>query len=128
LEEYFSTKDGEPYNPALKPILEILDIAKQNKLDSLDIAHAYWERKNRPNLLREAAARAREPFLKQPTAGLSDLQANHTGQFQQYTENQVRHMGQKGYPPIPPEWVDHSGTFDPKKVPAYARAWLFDEE
>lgn len=129
LVEYYGTKDGDPYNPALKPILEILDIAKANKLDNLDIAHAYWERQNRPSLLRQAADKAREPFIgKQPTAGLSDLQGNHTGQFKEYTENQVRNMGRKGYPAIPPEWVDHTGTLIASKVPAYARSWLFNEE
>jgi hypothetical protein len=126
--EYYSTPDGEAYNPALKPILEILTIAKKHRLDDLDVAYAYWDRQNAATRMRQARDEARQPFTgKAQSVGLSDQQQNHSGQFKEYTKIQVQNMGKKGYPPIPSEWTDETGTFLENKVPAYARSWLFGE-
>lgn len=126
LKDYYST-NGE-YNPGLKPILEILEIAKKHRLENLDIAFSHWDRSNAATRMRQAREEARLPFTgKQPSVGLSDQQGNHSGQFKEYTKSQVQNMGKKGYPAIPPDWVDISGTFDEAKVPAYARPWLFGD-
>lgn len=128
LQEYYSTPEGEGYNPALKPILEILAIAKKHRLDDLDVAYAYWDRQNAATRIRQAREEARQPFTgKNPSVGLSDQQQNHSGQFKEYTKSQVQNMGKKGHMPIPSEWTDGSGTFIESKVPAYARPWLFGE-
>lgn len=128
LQEYYSTPDGEDYNPALKPILEILAIAKKHRLDDLGVAFAAWDRQNAASRLRDAREEGRRPFTgKSPSVGLSDQQQNHTGQFKEYTKTQLQNMGRKGYPPIPSEWVDAAGTFVESKIPAYARATLLGE-
>lgn len=126
LKEYYST-NGD-YNPGLKPILEILEIAKKHRLENLDVAFSHWDRSNAASRLRQARDEARQPFTgKQPSVGLSDQQGNHSGQFKEYTKAQVQNMGKKGYPPIDPAWTDASGTFLEDKVPAYARPWLFGD-
>lgn len=128
LEEYYGSKEGDPVNPGLERIIQILDIAKKHRLDDLDIAYAYWARQNSGNLIREAREQARQPFTgKQPSVGLSDQQGNRNGQFKEFTRQQVQNMGKPGYPRIPSEWTDESGTFIPSKVPAYARPWLFGD-
>lgn len=127
LNEYYSSKDGDPYNPALEPILGILAIAKEKNLPDLDTALAVWERKNSGSLIAKARADAREPFIgKRPNVGLSDRQGGNNGQFKTYTEASVKDMAQ-GRVPIPAEWTDAQGTIIPDKVPANLRELIFPE-
>lgn len=126
LKEYYTTAGD--HNPGLKPILEILDIAKKHRLENLDIAFSHWDRQHAATRMRQAREEARQPFTgKQASVGLSDQQGNHSGQFKEYTKSQVQNMGRKGYPQIPSEWTDSSGTLLEDKVPAYARPWLFGD-
>jgi hypothetical protein len=126
LSEYYAT-DGD-FHPDLKPIAEIIEIAKTHKLDDLEIALAYWERKNGGSLITKARDDARQPFLgKKPNIGLSDRQGNHNGTFKSYTEAHVREMAQ-GRAPIPTSWTDGNGTLIPDKVPAHLRASIFIQD
>lgn len=119
LQEYYAT-DGE-FHPDLKPILEIIDIAKTHNLDNLEIALAYWERKNGGSLIAKARADAREPFLgKKPNVGLSDRQGNHNGQFKSYTEASLKERADKGQG-FPPEFLDRDGTVNINKMPVHLR-------
>jgi hypothetical protein len=128
LQEYYSTPDGEAYNPGLKSILDILAIAKKHRLNDLDVAYAYWDKQNAAARIAKAREEGRQPFIgKQASVGLSDQQQNHSGQFKEYTKTQLQNMGRKGYPPIPPEWTDANGTFVESKIPAYARPWILGE-
>jgi hypothetical protein len=126
LSEYYET-DGA-YHPDLKPIVEIIDIAKEHKLDNLEIALAYWERKNGGSLITKARNEAREPFIgKRPNIGLSDRQGNHNGNFKSYTESNVKEMA-SGRTPIPASWTDGHGTIIPDKVPSHLRQYILIED
>lgn len=119
LAEYYAT-DGD-FHPDLKPIAEIIEIAKEHKLDNLEIALAYWERKNGGSLITKARDDARQPFIgKKPNIGLSDRQGNHNGQFKTYTESHVKDMI-NGRAVIPDSWKDKSGTIIADNVPAHLR-------
>jgi hypothetical protein len=125
LSEYYAT-DGD-YHPDLKPIAEIIEIAKTHKLDDLEIALAYWERKNGGSLITKARDDARQPFIgKKPNIGLSDRQGNHNGQFKTYTEAHVQEMA-RGRAPIPASWVDRQGTLIPENIPAHLRKIIITE-
>lgn len=126
LSEFYAT-DGD-YHPDLKPIVEIIEIARDNKLDDLEIALAYWERKNGGSLITKARAEAREPFIgKKPNIGLSDRQGNHNGQFKTYTEANVQDMA-KGRSPIPDSWKDQQGNIIPANVPSHLRHLVLNNE
>ena len=126
LSEYYAT-DGD-FHPDLKPISEIIEIAKEHKLDNLEIALAYWERKNGGSLITKARDDARQPFLgKKPNIGLSDRQGNHNGNFKSYTESHVKEMA-SGRAPIPASWTDGHGTLVPDKVPAHLRSYIIIED
>lgn len=126
LSEYYAT-DGD-FHPDLKPIAEIIEIAKEHKLDNLEIALAYWERKNAGSLIAKARAEGREPFIgKKPNIGLSDRQGNHNGKFTSYTESSVKEMA-SGRAPIPSSWTDGFGTIIPDKVPSHLRQYILIED
>jgi hypothetical protein len=126
MSEYYAT-DGD-FHPDLKPIAEIIDIAKEHKLDNLEIALAYWERKNAGSLIAKARAEGREPFIgKKPNIGLSDRQGNHNGTFKSYTESNVKEMA-SGRAPIPASWTDGHGTIIPDKVPSHLRQYILIED
>lgn len=126
LSEYYAT-DGD-FHPDLKPIAEIIEIAKEHKLDNLEIALAYWERKNGGSLITKAREDARQPFLgKKPNIGLSDRQGNHNGQFKSYTEAHVKEMA-AGRAPIPDSWKDANGNIVPDKVPSHLRQYTTIED
>jgi hypothetical protein len=126
LSEYYAT-DGD-FHPDLKPIAEIIEIAKDHKLDNLEIALAYWERKNGGSLITKARNEAREPFIgKKPNIGLSDRQGNHNGNFKSYTEASVKEMA-SGRAPIPASWTDGHGTIIPDKVPSHLRQYILIED
>ena len=121
LNEYYDTPPETAHHPDLKPVLEILDLARTRNLPDLETALALWERKNGGSLIAKARAEAREPFLgKTPNVGLSDRQGNHNGQFKSFTENTIKEMA-AGRRAIPREWVDVHGTIDLNKVPAHLR-------
>ena len=122
---YNSTGD---YNPALKPVLEIIDLAKDNGINNLDIALRYWEHKNGGSLIAKARDDARQPFLgKRPSVGLSDQQGNHNGQFKSYTEAHIKEMV-AGKRSVPREWTDSHGTIVQDKIPSHLRSLIFSEE
>lgn len=128
LNEYYDSPADAPAHPDLKPILEILDLAKTKNLPDLETALALWERKNGGSLIAKARADAREPFVgKAPNVGLSDRQGNHNGSFKSYTEAHVKEMI-AGKRTIPKEWVDVQGTFDANKVPSHLRHLVIAED
>lgn len=130
ISDYYA-QDGD-FHPGLKVFNEILQIAKDQKIPNgnLELAVAYWERKNRGSIIKQAQDEARRPFIgKPPTVGLSDQQQAHGGQFTEFTRSQLQNLGRPGYPRIPSEWVDaKSGDLIPSKIPAYARAIVLGEE
>lgn len=122
---YNSTGD---FNPGLKPIMEIVELASEHGINDLEIALAYWERKNGGSLIAKARAEARQPFIgKKPSVGLSDQQGNHSGQFRSITEANIKDMA-AGRIQVPREWMDSQGTISPDKVPAHIRSLLFQED
>lgn len=121
LNDYYDTPPDAAHHPDLKPVLEILELAKTRNLPDLETALALWERKNGGSLIAKARAEAREPFLgKTPNVGLSDRQGNHNGQFKSFTEATIKEMA-AGRRAIPREWTDVHGTIDLNKVPAHLR-------
>ena len=116
------------FNPGLKPIMEIVDLAAQKNGIDLEDALAIWERKNGGSLIAQARKDAVQPFIgKKPSVGLSDQQGNHSGQFKSYTESSIKDMA-AGRIPVPREWMDQNGTISADKVPANIRALLFQED
>lgn len=117
LHDYYSTTGD--FNPALKPILEILEIAKSNRIDNIEIALHHWERKNGRQF--KGIEQSKQPFMdKKPSVGLSDQQGNHNGQFKTYTEASIKDRIARGVG-APPEWLDQTGTIVMDRVPPALR-------
>jgi hypothetical protein len=121
LVEYYNTSGD--HNPALNPIIEILDLAKEHNLPNLEVAFAYWRHKN-GGLIRPTNS----PVNRQPNVGLSDRQgANTGGQFKTFTEAHVKEMVD-GKRAIPKEWTDAGGNIIASQVPAHLRKFVDPED
>lgn len=128
LTEYYGGTADSAYNPALKNIVSMLELAEKEEIKNLDVALSYWERKNGNDFLSKTREDARNQFLRKPTVGLSDQHGGKTGNSQvNYTEAQIRQRIAEGKG-TPTEFNDPDGTINPNKVPRHLRALLVTGE
>lgn len=118
LERFF--KDPSGNYPQIQSVIELMRIANEHKLDSLELAFPIWQWKNRGKAAVAAAASAPAPEAK-PTAGLSDRQEGSGGRIPTGPTAQDVLDWADGKKPIPPEFKK-GGRFNYQAIPAEVRA------
>lgn len=118
--EYRKGAEGDPIDPRIAPLIQLLEIAEQKRLDNLEDAYALHAFKNRSQQIIEAKQQARKELTGRPASvGMSDVQGTKTSNYQQFTDADFQAMAD-GRVPIPQGWfVNGSPT---SLMPARLRA------
>lgn len=122
-QEFYKGYDGDPIDPRLQPMLDVIELMKETlpdgrrKYPDLETAYAVHAFKKMPERLVKAQREGRQALAgHKPTVGLSDQQGRTSGNFKQYTEADYEAMT-RNPDLIPADWMDKQGNLQFQRIP-----------